>query len=237
MSSDQFEYEGDELEVFALARNWKAYFRDKFLPYLGRNVLEVGAGFGAVTRTLLHAEVERWTCLEPDAMLASRIPETLSDHPMREQVQVRRATTLDLAAETTYDTILYVDVLEHIEDDRAELRRAASHLSAGGYCIVLSPAYNWLYTPFDKAIGHFRRYTARTLSAVAPADVRLADLYYLDSVALLASLANKLLLRQSLPTRAQILFWDRTLVPISRVVDPLIRYKAGRSVIALWQKL
>ena len=56
-----------------------------------------------------------------------------------------------------YDTILYIDVLEHIEDDYAEIKHAMGLLTSGGRIIIVSPAHNWLYNPCDKAVGHFRR--------------------------------------------------------------------------------
>jgi SAM-dependent methyltransferase len=237
--SDDYTYQGDELEVFALARGWKAYIRSCLQPLLGSHVLEVGAGFGSITNTLLQARTQLWTALEPDRKLAERIAGTLCDHPYRERVQVVTGATDDLEPRSDYDTILYIDVLEHIEDDVGELRRAAGFLREGGRCIVLSPAYQFLYTPFDEALGHFRRYTAGTLAETARpvTDLRTERFSYLDSVGLIASLANKLLLRQSLPTAEQILFWDRRMIPLSRyLTDPLARYRLGRSVIGVWRK-
>ena len=127
--------------------------------------------------------------------------------------------------------ITYIDVLEHIQDDSEELRRSASLLREGGAVIVLAPAYAWLVSPFDKAVGHFRRYVAAT-----PANLRPARVFYLDSIGLLLSLANRLFLRQSIPSRWQILFWDRILIPLSRVMDRVIRFRAGRSIVAIWRK-
>lgn len=238
-TSDDYTYQGEELEVFALARNWKAYIRSRLTPFLGGDVLEAGAGFGSITNALLHEKAARWTALEPDRRLSERIPTTLRDHPLRERVQVVTGATYDLPPTGAYDTVLYVDVLEHIEEDTAELRRAASLLRPGGFCVVLSPAYPFLYTSFDHALGHFRRYTAGTLAAAAkPVEtLRPERLFYLDSVGLLASLANKLFLKQSLPTAKQILFWDRRMIPLSRaLLDPLTGYRTGRSVIGVWRK-
>ena len=59
---------------------------------------------------------------------------------------------------------------------------------------------------------------------------------YLDSVGFFASLANRLLLKQQNPTLKQILFWDRVLVPCSRLVDPLFLFRAGKSVVGVWEK-
>lgn len=236
MTSRVFEYQGRELDLFALADKWKAYVRSKLTPYLGDRVLEIGAGIGAVSRVLLHDGTKQWTCLEPDAELANRIPDTLSEHPARDRVKIICGVASDLEPERCYDTILYFDVLEHIEDDFAELRRSSRMLCEGGRLIVLAPAYSWLCSAFDKALGHFRRYRSSDLVARTPPKLRLETIFYLDSLGIFLSLGNKLLLRQSVPSRRQILLWDRFLIPMSRAVDRLIGFRAGRSIVAIWQR-
>jgi hypothetical protein len=117
------------------------------------------------------------------------------------------------------------------------MRLAASHLKPGGRLIVLSPAHAWLYTPFDKAIGHYRRYTKASLLAVAPAELATEKLIYLDSVGLLASLGNRLLLKSRMPTEAQIKTWDSWLIPCSRRLDPLFRYSIGKTIVGVWRRI
>jgi hypothetical protein len=102
--------------------------------------------------------------------------------------------------------------------------------------IVLAPAHPWLFTPFDRAIGHFRRYTRRTLAAAAPEELRVEKLIYLDSVGLVASLGNRVLLNSSHPSHGQIQTWDRTMVPLSRLLDPLLGHRAGKSVLGIWRR-
>jgi len=229
-------YEGKELELFAQARNWKTYWSNKIRPNFGKSVLEVGAGLGTNTPYLLGPQQERWLCLEPDGALAAQIPATLANHPQREIVKTRIGFLNNLPADETFDTILYIDVLEHIEDDHGEMRTALAHLTPKGKVIVLSPAYPELFTEFDRALGHFRRYTRKSLRDCTPAGSSLVEMYALDSFGLMASVANKLLLHQSMPTTRQILFWDRMLVPISLWTDPLIAYSLGKSLIGVWQK-
>lgn len=229
----EFAYVGSELDVFALAANWKRYFSAALRPFVRGEVLEVGAGIGETTRAMWHPGVRHWVCLEPDARLAARLADLRLGGQAAPEVIVGVVETVP--ATRQFDTILYIDVLEHIADDRAELAAAARRLRPGGHLVVLSPAFNQLYSPFDAAIGHYRRYTSGSLSAVFPPRLIPRRRRYLDSVALLLSLANKLLLRQSMPTRRQILFWDRILVPIARVVDPLVMYRLGRSVIAVYE--
>jgi len=235
MSEDR-PYEGKELELFAQARNWKTYWSDKIRPHLGKSVLEVGAGLGVNTPYLLGPEQESWLCLEPDAALTARIPAnlaTLSGHAI---VQTRTGTLRDLSVDEIFDTILYIDVLEHIANDFREMSEAFTHLAPKGKIVVLCPAHPWLYTEFDRALGHYRRYTRRSLRDCTPPGATFVELYALDSFGLMTSVANKLLLHQSMPGPKQIAFWDRCLVSISRLTDPLIGFSLGKSLIAVWQK-
>jgi hypothetical protein len=149
---------------------------------------------------------------------------------------VRTGSIAALAAAERFDTILYIDVLEHIEDDRIELQRAAAHLAVGGNIVVLAPAHAWLTTPFDNALGHFRRYNRRSLIEAIPAGLICERIFYLDCVGMLASLGNRLLLNSAHPTPGQIRFWDRWMVPISTWLDPLTGFRLGKSIVGVWRK-
>lgn len=233
----EFAYAGGELELFRLARNWKAYWKKRLARYVSGRVLEVGAGIGANTATLADLAAEEWVCLEPDPALAARLAAALGERRRNARAcRVHTGTLRDLPPEPHFDSVLYLDVLEHIEDDHGEVAEAARRLCAGGHLVVLAPAHPVLFSPFDRAIGHFRRYTRASLAAAAPPGLRPVRLIYLDAVGLFASLANRLLLNQSLPTRRQILAWDRFMVPASRWIDPLLGYRVGKSVMGIWRK-
>jgi SAM-dependent methyltransferase len=230
------DYVGGELELFADARNWKAYWSERLRPYLGKDVLDVGAGLGATAQLLAARTPGRYVALEPDAALADRIRADVASGVLPPGVEVRTGTLQSLDPEPRFDTVLYIDVLEHIEDDVAELRQAAARLRPGGRLIVLAPAHQSLFSPFDAAIGHHRRYDRRSLGALRPEGLALERMFYLDSAGLLASAANRLLLRASLPTPAQIRLWDRRLVPVSRVLDPVLAHRAGKTVVAVFRR-
>lgn len=231
-----YHYVGSELELFAEATRWKAYFRAQLAPYLGLDVLEVGAGLGGTTRLLCRGTERRWVCLEPDPGLADRLKTSIGDGSLPDCCRVAVGTIAEAAALGPFDTLLYIDVLEHIADDRGELARAAEALAPGGHLVVLSPAHNWLFSPFDRAIGHHRRYSRRGLRALTPESLELVRLVYLDSVGLLASLGNRLLLRSPMPTAAQVRLWDRVLIRLSRRLDPMLAYGVGKSVMGVWQR-
>jgi SAM-dependent methyltransferase len=223
-----YEYAGSELDLFEKAVNWKRYWRAQIAPFVHGSVLEAGAGIGSNTRLLADLVYRSWTCLEPDDALAARIELPTAWH--------RKITGTIADLRGSFDTIMYIDVLEHIEDDAAEMARAAARLSPGGHVIVLAPAHAFLYAPFDAAVGHFRRYCRASLRKAAPARLRESKMVYLDAAGLMASAGNRLLLRQSMPTERQILAWDRLMIPISRVIDPVFCHRLGKSVLGVWQR-
>lgn len=229
-----YTYPGDELALFQHARNWKAYFSKVIKPFIKGHVVEVGAGIGASTALLNDGTASSWLLLEPDAAMSTVLAEKISSGSLPSNCRLQTGLLTDLSG--TFDTILYIDVLEHIEDDAAELRTAAAKLNPGGHIIVLSPAFQTLYNPFDKAIGHYRRYSKKSIRALTPASLQLRSNRYYDSVGYFAALFNKWLLRKKYPTRQQVLFWDRRMVPVSRITDLLCFHTLGKSIITVWQK-
>ena len=236
-ANDKFKYIGEELMLFAAACNWKKYVAQILQPLINGHVLEVGAGIGASTCSLYTGKEVSWTCLEPDFKLADRLSENIRKNcfPNSISVYIIIGIIAALPSDLMYDTILYIDVLEHIEDDSAELRNACKHLSFGGRLIVLSPAHQWLFSPFDRAIGHHRRYDRRTLKKAGPKNLRLTRIHYLDCVGLIVSFANRIFLRSSIPSYRQIQFWDGVVIPLSKLVDPLFGYQVGKTIIAVWE--
>ncbi len=231
-----FCYVGQELDLFARAVRWKAYFRSRITKFIQGDVLEVGAGIGGTTSLLIEHHLRSWTALEPDASLAERLRNGLESRDWSSKVEVRVGTTSALPAEARFDTILYVDVLEHIERDREEMEVAAKLLRSGGHVVMVSPAHMSLYTAFDAAIGHHRRYDRASCRALTPPELTLVSLEYLDSLGLFLSLGNRLLLRSSMPNQAQISFWDRWVIPCSRVTDRILFRRVGKTILGVWRR-
>jgi SAM-dependent methyltransferase len=231
-----YTYEGDELSLFASASNWKRYYARKLRPFIKGDVAEIGAGNGSTTDVLSEGSTGRWLAIEPDQVLLSQLQEKIATGSLPENVVPMHGNILSLGTAGLVDTILYIDVLEHIEDDLGEISRAQRYLRPGGHLIVLSPAYQSLYSPFDKSIGHYRRYTLKQLQHLDGPSLKRVSGFYLDAAGLLLSLANRLLLKQALPKLSQIVFWDTYVIRISRVLDPILGFRFGRSVISIWRK-
>jgi len=234
--TSNFSYSGTELEEAAHAVNWKAYFRSRIAPYIQGHVLEVGAGLGGTTVRLRDGRQKSWVCLEPDASLALHLEATLRDNPSPVPTRTVVGDLNALSGSDRFDCILYIDVLEHIEDDIGELQHAERQLAPGGALVVLCPAFQMLFSQMDRALGHYRRYTKKTLAKVFPRTLEQVELFYLDSLGMIASLANKFVLRQDAPTGGQVKFWDGTIIPISRVLDRVLFYALGRSIIAIYRR-
>jgi hypothetical protein len=220
-------YVGSELELFAGADHWKSYVAKNLAPFLGRRVLEVGGGIGANIPYLRTSAVEEWTSVEPDATQADVIRSRIARGEIAVDCHVICGTIEAIATDARFDAIA---------DDGGELARSSRLLAPGGKLVVLAPAHQFLFSPFDKAIGHFRRYTPASLSALSPPGCRVVCSRLLDSAGFFASLANRLVLSSAMPTARQIAFWDNVLVPASSFLDRLTFHRFGKTVILVWRK-
>ena len=134
-----------------------------------------------------------------------------------------------------YDCILYADVLEHIKLDRLEILTASKYLKKGGRLIIMSPSHNFVYSDFDKAVNHYRRYNKKMLVKLKPSNLFVEKCYYLDSLGLILLIINKFFLKK-MPKYKDIYFWDRFIVPISIFIDAITFYIFGKSIVCVFQK-
>ncbi len=232
----EYQYPGEELHLFEHATNWKNYFAKYIVPFIKGNVLEVGAGIGETTPYLINYRVKEWTCLEPAATLFSLLTKKKETEKLPGNCRLVHGRLDALPSSVKYDTILYIDVLEHIENDSKEIHSAVSRLNKGGHLIIISPAYQFLYNPFDKSIGHCRRYTKKTIrKTVAENSLAEVKLFYLEITGILLLAFNKLLFRKKYPNRWVIKFWDGFLIPISRILDKVVFHSMGKSIVGIWE--
>lgn len=233
---ESIKYPGQELKLFEKATNWKKYFSQLIQPYIHGKVLECGAGIGATAKILNNGINNEWILLEPDKEMAELLRSKISQNELPSNCKVIEGTISTFENKSLFDTILYIDVLEHIQNDKAEIEMAASRLNQGGYLIILSPAFQLLYSKFDNAIGHFRRYTRKELISLFPVSLKQTLLRYLDSSGFFLSFTNKVFLKQKYPTEKQVQIWDKLIVPVSKISDRVFNYSFGKSILGIWQK-
>jgi SAM-dependent methyltransferase len=231
-------YIGTELELFKLAYNWKKYWKSFIVDFAKGDILDVGFGMGSNIDIVFNNEISQYVGLEPDLNLLQLYRSNIHKTKIN-RVNLINGTLLSLKKDTYFDLIMYIDVLEHILDDYEEIERAAKHLKPGGSIFILAPAHNFLYSYFDDEVGHYRRYNKRIadnlFQYISPAMVE-SKLIYLDSLGALASLMNRFILRQKKIKISQIIFWDKILIPLSRVVDFITNYSVGKSILMIYTK-
>ena len=228
-------YIGNELELFKFAHNWKKYFSTYITPYLTGNIIEIGAGIGATTKFLNKlSTIKTWYCYEPDISLLDQIKSQINNKKLpKNTLCVSEAIKLDYV---NVNTVIYVDVLEHIENDEIELINLYKKMQNDAYLIILVPAYNFLYSEFDRSIGHYRRYNKKSLRLILPREFKILRFHYLDSLGFFMSLANRLIFNEKHPKLYQIKFWDNILIPISKILDKLLFFSFGKSLLLIVKK-
>ena len=234
-------YAGRDLESMSLARNYHRWILDLFAPHLGRRVVEVGAGTGSFSELLLAREPESLTLVEPSRAMHRLLVEHVGRIPTRARVRVHNDTFARVArlvaAEERPDSIIYVNVLEHVEDDELELRLVSDALAAGGRAFIFVPAFQWLYGSFDRQVGHRRRYTRRELEAkCGRAGLAVVRSAYFDAAGVLPWWLKYRVLRSEKMEPAAVRFYDSFCVPVVRRVEALIRPPVGKNVLLVAEK-
>ena len=149
----------DILDAFASAPNFNRWMADTIRPYIGRNVLEIGAGMGNLTRQLLPGR-KRYVATDIDHEHLDRLSNRLSHRPRLEIAELNAAIPQDQAAyQGQMDTVICLNVLEHIENDLDALRNIRSMLEDGGRAVILVPSGQSIFNSLDEELGHFRRYS------------------------------------------------------------------------------
>ena len=220
-------YPGKELEAMSSADNYRRWIVATFAPYLGKRVAEVGAGIGSVSRLLLEEPIEHLAAFEPSANMFPHLAAAVGGDARARAVQ----GFFDGAqAGHGYDSVLYVNVLEHVEHEREELAAAHASLRPGGHLLVFVPALAWLYSDFDREVGHFRRYSKDALERVVEhAGFEVVDSRWFDVAGIVPWYVHFTLLGRSMG-RGGVSLYDRVVVPPMRAIERLAPPPVGKNV-------
>jgi SAM-dependent methyltransferase len=162
-------HEEDHLRALERMRTLVTYYRwthDVLRPYIGRRVLDAGCGIGNFTE-LVARDAERVVAVDLSPQNVEVLRRRFADSPNVVIEQVDLDTHADRLAGHDIDTVVCLDVLEHVEDDLSLLRRFRQIVRPGGHLLIKVPALPWLFGAIDTASGHFRRYTLAELRGKA----------------------------------------------------------------------
>jgi SAM-dependent methyltransferase len=216
------------------AEKYNRWLFGQLAPHLGQRVLEIGAGIGTLTRYMAGRELVVATDINPRYL---RILANTFERHTRVEVQPLDLADFDPAALAPHrlDTVVCVNVLEHIEDDRLTLRRVWESLVPGGRLVLLVPAHQWLYGAIDRAIHHFRRYERAGLVArLTEAGFRVEHTAFFNRLGILGWYANSVLMRRTRVPGFQLRL-QNLLVPLLRA-ESRLGLPFGMSLIAVGRK-
>ncbi|MDH4043016.1 MAG: class I SAM-dependent methyltransferase [Gemmatimonadota bacterium] len=218
------------LERLAEAPRFNRWMYDRLAPWIGDAVIEVGSGIGNLSQFLVDRDRVVLTDTEP--AYRAHLEQRFGD---RAQVQIRSLTLPDappdLQAEP-FDTVVGLNVLEHIEGDVDALAAMRAMLRPGGAVVLLVPAVPALYGELDRALGHHRRYTPALLrGCFASAGLTMRHMEYFN----LAGMpgwwwVGRVLQRSVIPVGG--LRWYDALVPLFKF-ERFLPWRWGQSLIAI----
>jgi glycosyltransferase involved in cell wall biosynthesis len=216
------------------AERYNRWMFGQLAPHLGQRVLEIGSGIGNLTRYLAGRELVVATDLNPRYL---RLLANTFERHTRVQVQPLDLGDFDPAVLAPYriDTVVCLNVLEHIEDDRRALRRLWETLVPGGRLVLLVPAHQRLYGAIDRAIHHYRRYERAGLTErLTEAGFEVAHVQFFNRLGVLGWYANSVLLRRTRVPGVQLRL-QNLLVPLLRA-ESALDLPFGLSLITIGRK-
>lgn len=235
MQTVAFSYSRAELEALSEAKNYYRSIAGHFAPYVGKRIIEVGAGIGTFSEVLLNGtNGSELFLVEPADNLRSPLQERFSKD-MR--VTIANGYLEDITTRLAADSVVVVNVLEHVADDQAFLQAAHRLLVPGGAILIFTPALPQLYGTLDQAFGHVQRYSKSSLaSKLQRIGFRLLHLRYFNFPGVIAWFLAGKVLRRKLLRPADIRLYDRWVVPWASKLERKWEPPLGQSLIAIASK-
>ena len=225
------------LDALAATPRFNRWMAESIRPYVGASVLEIGAGIGNMSKQLAPRR-KSYTATDIDGEHLARLRQRLQSRPNLRSCKCNLAEPDDFAPIAGQaDTVICLNVLEHIEDDAVGLRNMASALAPGGRAIVLVPQDQSIYGTLDEVLGHYRRYRRSDLERLADrVGLEIRKLHYMNTVGWFGWWVNAHVLRRQNQSDGQIAFFDRYLVPAMAAIEGAIRPPFGQSLLAVLRR-
>lgn len=218
------------------ADNYTRWIVSKCADFLGDTILEVGLGHGGYRNFLPPSARYIGLDIDPDSVAHAQRKHPNDTFVVADVTDAALPATL---APHPIDTVICINVLEHVPDDRRAVENLMAVLRPGGHLVVLSPAFPALYSSLDEMAGHVRRYTRADVPALAPPGTEVVRNEYFNAVGGVGWYINKLVRHSDLnavAVNSQIVFFDRYVVPVAKTVDLAARHIFGQSIIFVIRK-
>jgi SAM-dependent methyltransferase len=236
VESASYAYVGTELSALVEAQNYYRWVIGRFAPFIGNRVIEIGAGMGTFSRSLLtHTTVSELIMVEPGENLFPLLQKRFAGEP---RVTIIHGYFQDLDPSVSADSVVLVNVLEHVAEDAALLNDVHEVLTPDGTLLLLVPALSLIYGSLDVAFGHYRRYSKPSLAdKLQEAGFQILSLSYFNLPGILGwFLTGRVLRRRTLKPR-HVRLYDRWIVPWLSRLEGRWAPPFGQSLIAIARKI
>jgi SAM-dependent methyltransferase len=226
-----------DLLQMARAHNYRRWQYRMVAPYVRGQVLEVGGGIGNFTADLART-AQAVISLEPNAACHRQL---LDKTRGLSNVKVYNAAAEDLDRHVSpgylADSVVCMNVLEHLSDDLAAIRTFSRRLKAGGVLVLLIPAAPWAFGDIDRRLGHYRRYSKRSARALLEkCSLSVLRLRYFNFIGLWGWFWNTHVSRRQTQSDGQIYIFDNWIVPWQSRLESLVPPPIGQSLLAVARK-
>lgn len=240
------DWTGSDGGGFSLFRNYRNFQYSVIKDYIGNEILEVGTGDKTFTQQILEHKLGNYNLLsiEPSSTLVA-LHESKNYFP--DNFTFLPLDLFEMHGEYLgmFDTVLMIHVLEHIERDVEAINHIHSMLKNDGHLLIQVPAYEWLYSDHDRSIGHFRRYSRKSLSKkIDSSKFEIVKMSYQDPVGILGSLLYFKILKVKLNTqdgsklvKNQGQFYENFIIPFEQYLEKYFSFPFGLSLTAVLKKI
>jgi glycosyltransferase involved in cell wall biosynthesis len=228
------DYGSDILARLSRAPKFNLWMADTIQSYCGNRVLEIGSGVGNLTRRLIPRA--RYVASDINPLYLQTLKALSTDRPYM-KTSYCDVTTIGSfpRLEEGYDTVICLNVMEHLEDDRLALANIENVLAAGGTAIILVPQGQWNFGTLDEVLGHQRRYSKHSLRQLAhDCGFVVKEIIEFNRFGTPAWFVNGKILRRRVFGLFQIWMLD-LLTPVFRVIDRFLLFP-GLSLIAVLER-
>jgi SAM-dependent methyltransferase len=234
-STELFSIEEDpffvqDLVQMSRAENYRRWQFQMIAPYVSGKVLEVGGGIGNFTQELATV-ADSVISIEPNTYCFGRLAEKVAGNP---KIRACNTTVEALAENEQVDTVVMMNVLEHIKDDGAVLDKLRQRLKPGGRVVLLVPAAPWAFGKLDERLGHYRRYSKQSARILMDSlKLRIETMRYYNFVGLWGWWYNARIGHKESQNDAQIRLFDRYFVPCLRRIERWLHPPVGQTLLVV----
>jgi SAM-dependent methyltransferase len=232
------DYVGQDLEALAEIPNYQNWILSHFRPYLRGRVLEIGAGVGTLSAMYRDA-VDSAVLLEPAPNLRERLRAKFEGDTgvttIHDRLEDARAS--GKLADASFDAVVLINVLEHIDDDARMLDDIHQLLKPNGRLLLFVPALQWIYGSLDTLVGHRRRYHKPALRSLLEREgFTIEDLRYFDALGVLPWYVTGRVIKAKLFNERAARIYDTIGVPVGRLAERFVAPPVGKNLLCVAQR-